>query len=73
MYGLEPGVCPSCNESIEYVRFGEIFPCSNCNVVLKPMHDCYYEEDAQDYWCEDWLEIDDKSLDGLNDAVCVLR
>lgn len=49
------GTCPGCDSQVDYVRFGEDFPCPVCLIELRPTHDCEWDSETQDGDCYDYL------------------
>lgn len=48
--------CPTCMTSIEFEQWCDDFSCPFCSVMLRHAHDCFFDEETNDAWCDDWLE-----------------
>lgn len=49
--------CPNCLNDVNFEQFCDGFICSVCSVKLEPQHECYYDEENNDSYCADWLEV----------------
>jgi hypothetical protein len=48
--------CPTCGADLEYEQFSEKPITCTCGAELRSAHDCIYDPESQDSWCDDWLE-----------------
>jgi hypothetical protein len=50
-------ICCGCGASIEAERFSNtVYTCTDCGVHQTPEHECYWDEETGDDWCEDYMQ-----------------
>lgn len=47
--------CPKCGAVVCHERFADVVICEHCGAKLMTEHECHFDEEAGDSWCEDWL------------------